>query len=259
MSRPPDPIPPAIPARAGRRSPSGPTMPSSRRGFSLAELLVVIAIIVVLASLLVPAISIVRSSANTLACANNLRSAGIAFEALAQDDRGLLPWGNFGPSPGPFSWPSAIRTLDNEFKQTCPAVRNHAGSRHYTGNMQVLANRNPTFGSSAAVKRRVNVSELAANVVMVFDGGLDGSGNTYPMSERMGLTFYFLDRSGLAAAYQDDAHVAPAASGAFAIDMRHGRGRRANFLFSDGHVQTLEPTSLLNRDFRINANGRFYY
>jgi prepilin-type N-terminal cleavage/methylation domain-containing protein/prepilin-type processing-associated H-X9-DG protein len=236
-----------------------PMTPSSRHGFSLTELLVVIAIIAGLAALLVPAISAVRSSAQTLTCANNLRSAGIAFESLAQDDHGLLPWGNFGPSPGPFSWPSAIKTINNEFKQTCPAVKNRAGSLHYTGNMQVLANRNPVFGSSAAVKRRVNTAELSANVVMIFDGGLSGSGNTFPMSENMGLTFYFLNRSGLSATLQDDANVAPAASGTFAIDKRHGHGKRANFLFSDGHVQTLEPTSLLNRDFRINANGRFYY
>lgn len=231
--------------------------------FTLIELLVVIAIIAILAALLMPAISIVRGSANAATCANNLRNAGVALEAIAVDNDGLLPWGNFAPAPQPFSWPTAINSMKEGFKLTCPSVKIKAGNQHYTGNMQVLANRNGSIGNAMSVRRQVSTAELESPVVMIFDGGQQASGgsigNAFPMSETMGLTFYYLDQAGIPASMPNDSNVAPTTSGAFRVDMRHGRGRQANFLFSDGHVQCSEPTSLLNRDFRINANGRRYY
>jgi prepilin-type N-terminal cleavage/methylation domain-containing protein len=56
-----------------------------RRGFSLVELLVVIAIIAVLLSILVPALSSVRSTARTVLCLSNQRQLGLAWSVYADD------------------------------------------------------------------------------------------------------------------------------------------------------------------------------
>lgn len=72
-----------------------------RRGFTLIELLVVITIIAILASMLMPAIALVRDQAKATVCRNNLRQQGLAILAFPTDNGGMLPaamrdWNNFG-------------------------------------------------------------------------------------------------------------------------------------------------------------------
>jgi prepilin-type N-terminal cleavage/methylation domain-containing protein len=63
----------------------------SCKGFSLIELLVVISIIAILASILLPTISLVREQAQTQTCVNNQRQIMMAVEAYAQDNEGYIP------------------------------------------------------------------------------------------------------------------------------------------------------------------------
>jgi prepilin-type N-terminal cleavage/methylation domain-containing protein/prepilin-type processing-associated H-X9-DG protein len=60
-------------------------------GFTLIELLVVISIIAVLASILLPAVSLVRGAARTSVCASNMRQIGVACSNYTIDNDGLLP------------------------------------------------------------------------------------------------------------------------------------------------------------------------
>lgn len=60
-------------------------------GFTLIELLIVISIIAVLASILLPAVSLVRNAARTSVCASNMRQIGIALGTYQTDNDGLLP------------------------------------------------------------------------------------------------------------------------------------------------------------------------
>ncbi len=77
------------------------SQPSQQRhatsGFTLIELLVVISIIAVLASMLIPAIAMVRDSARTLKCAACLRQIGLGASAYAHDWEGnIVPTQSYG-------------------------------------------------------------------------------------------------------------------------------------------------------------------
>lgn len=113
-------------------------MPSLRRrrgAFSLVELLVTIGIVLVLISILLPAVQLVREMANKMSCGSNLRELGIAAHNY-NTTHSRLPPGYYGPltppkRPGqalPYDgnqgpWVGCIVDLLPHFEQD--ALRNH--------------------------------------------------------------------------------------------------------------------------------------
>ncbi len=64
---------------------------SSSSAFSLIELICVIAIIVLLGSLIAPAMDTVRARAESASCASNLRQIGLAMMQKVQDNNNAFP------------------------------------------------------------------------------------------------------------------------------------------------------------------------
>lgn len=120
-------------------------MSCARHGFSLIELLVVIVIIAALASLLLPAVGMVREQARRTACASNLRNLAIATLAYAQDNdgRGLNGGNNQEAFAGQWYSPAEKGVETYLLEQTqansaaffkfmrCPSISNIPSGRNY--------------------------------------------------------------------------------------------------------------------------------
>jgi len=77
---------------------------SHRGGFTIVELLVVIGIIIILAALLLPALSRAKESARRAKCLSNLKQTSLGLRLFSQEYEGHYPWhippeegGTFGP------------------------------------------------------------------------------------------------------------------------------------------------------------------
>ncbi len=113
------------------RTASLPTSRSASRGFTLIELLVVISIIAILASMLLPAVGMIRDLANQQKCASNLRQMQMVNLAYSVDNDGLLIPIAFHkdsfPGGGFFSWFQHPMFLDETGSQLVNNQANYHG------------------------------------------------------------------------------------------------------------------------------------
>lgn len=93
-----------------------------RRAFTLTELLVVISIIAVLASLLLPAIGLVKGMARQTSCASQMRQLGLAMIGYAGDFNGQLTPMFYSPPMAQLTWDDLLAAGEYDGRSLPQAV-----------------------------------------------------------------------------------------------------------------------------------------
>lgn len=217
-----------------------------RRAFTLVELLAVLAVIGALAAIMIPVLGQVRMAAHRAQCSSNMRQIGVALLAYAGDHRGELPPTTHTTatmSDGRYeSWIYKLAPYlgDVDAVRVCPAdnearqkrIRETDGLTSYTLNDIVF---DPEDGMPAY--NRINLIPRPGRTMILFNVSDD-------RQIRRGW---------------DHAHCADWTNWfALLADVevdRHRRGDRAadrlqgsaNYLFADGHVETIEAHEIKRR------------
>lgn len=217
-------------------------MSSDRSAFTLIELLVVVSIIAILAAMLLPAITLVRRSAELSVCGNNLRQVDMAVIAYADEHEGCIP--SSYQDLGIF-WPSRISEYiedqyindqnSNYSKQKvfiCPLAKREIPDFWMTdgiGISQYGINNHAHqlwWNGNTASQPKI-LSRLKANTVLL----ADSSYPWYPGVGQWGLTIY----------WDAGSNNAPwplmQANGGIP---RHGGG--INLVGKDGHIERISKT-----------------
>lgn len=192
---------------------------SSSQGFTLMETLVCVAVIGILAAFLLPGVNSAIVKANATKCSANLRQWGIAYLSYAQENNGALP--NSLPKGEP-NWQEAI----------APYLVESGNS----GSQRFILRAKYGCPSDIQAKDWVFAGNCYLNAVL------------YSKAPSRLLSLGNLSAFLVAADGVDNFWDVASYNGAAGIQYRHGRGPQtnknyangtANFLFADGHVQTL--------------------
>jgi prepilin-type processing-associated H-X9-DG protein len=234
-----------------------------RVGLTLVELLVVLGIIGVLVSLLLPAVQHARSAARRAQCQSNLHQLGIALFSYTQTWNGhLIPvstydWMDpkseqrywFGLVLDPPSTPAEQRRIDRTKgflwpylgKESglvlCPELRPTEVHLRFQGATSGYAYNYAYLGPG--IMRHWRTGQLLAPVTFRLDQ-VRHTGRTVVFADSARIRWWPPEASSSQPLAEENFFLEPPSSRYPTVHFRHDE--LANFLFLDGHVESVSPT-----------------
>jgi prepilin-type processing-associated H-X9-DG protein/prepilin-type N-terminal cleavage/methylation domain-containing protein len=238
--------------------------------FSLLELLIVITIIAVLAALLMPTISMAKEQAKSTQCMSNLHQLYLGI-AMYGGDRGRYPysWDGAGVSEWTYQLKPYLGINDGDTTYAsgdgsrsrvlqCPsrgrATAANTVKNQYSISLQLVGQYN--FTDSFYPRKFPYDSNRATELVMLADGCQAGSNNCE--SDFWGhaewrLAYDPTTAENLIAPYVDSDTISGAPGGQGKLRFRHKGSERANFLFVDGHIESMAKSQFKEKNLKFDA------
>jgi prepilin-type N-terminal cleavage/methylation domain-containing protein/prepilin-type processing-associated H-X9-DG protein len=253
------------------------------KAFTLIELLVVIAIIGILAAMLLPALNSAREKGRLALCVTNLKQIGLALNMYADDNNDYYPPGYYGGASGT-DWELLVSPYVAKTKTSytgpgsanskvfiCPSVRTPSGkTSRLSYSLHIALSSAHNTANPAPFndpQRRVKVTR-PSEFVLAADGNLGvpvgAAANAFDAYASFGQPMSTPVQPYVAAATDNDSPLpggdlgnydpgsSPGSGNLGLIRWRHSNNKSANFLFCDGHVETLFQTQLKRRNLRYD-------